>query len=467
MVEWLIVSSPTSRRALTIGLLTCVTAVAFEGMAVVTAMPAAAADLGDLHLYAWAFTAMMIAQLIAIVVAGRVSDVLGPVRPLLIGLVVFALGIVVAALAPTMLVLLVGRFIQGLGGGAVYLTLMVVTAIAYDPAERARIMTWYSACWMLPSFIGPVVAAWLSKTLSWHWVFWSVLPFVVLGLALMAPGLAHLAQRAQPDAAGAAAPVPTHAAVAVALGIALVQVAGQRLEPLSLLWLALGVVLLGVWFRRLMPRGWGPAPGQARPTSQAGLPSVVNTRLLVSGAFFGAQSFLPLMLTTRGVALEVAGLVITLGSVGWMGGSWLQARRWLRVSRDQIIVAGAACVAAGIGLLAVAGWLGGTGLVLSGLGSVLAGLGMGLQSSSTALATMQLSPEAEIGRNTSSLQVGETTGNALFAGAAGTIFAALNPVAAGHVTFGWVMTAVALVAGAGVLTARAIGHVANHSLREA
>ena len=173
----------------------------------------------------------MIAQLVAIVVAGRVTDAVGPVRPLLVGLVVFAVGVVVAALAPSMLVLLVGRFVQGLGGGAVALTLMVVTAVAYDPAERARVMTWYSACWMLPSFVGPAVAAWLSETFSWHWVFWAVLPFVALGLALMAPGLAHLAAR-EPDAdAGEADPVPVHAAVAVAAGIALLQVAGQRLEP--------------------------------------------------------------------------------------------------------------------------------------------------------------------------------------------------------------------------------------------
>lgn len=455
MVEWATVSSPSSRRALTVGLLTCVTAVAFEGMAVVTAMPAAAADLGDLHLYAWAFTAVMIAQLIAIVVAGRVTDSIGPVKPLLVGLVVFAIGIVIAALAPSMVVLLVGRFIQGLGGGAVYLTLMVVTAVAYDPAERARIMTWYSACWMLPSFIGPALAAWLSQTFSWHWVFWSVLPFVLLGVSLMAPGLAHLASRERPDAAGAADPVPTHAAIAVAVGIALLQLAGQRLELLSLAWSVLGVILLALWFRRLMPRGFAP--------TASGLPSVVNTRLLVAGAFFGAQSFLPLMLTTRGVPLTVAGLVITVGSVGWMGGSWLQARPWLPLSRDRIILAGAVSVAAGVSLLALAGWFGGAGLVLPTLGSTLAGLGMGLQSASTSLATMQLSPEAELGRNTSSLQVGETTGNAVFAGAAGTIFAALNPFAGSAATFGWLMTTVAAVAAMGILAARQIGHVENHS----
>ena len=117
-----------SRRTLTLGLLVCITAVAFEGMAVVTAMPAAAADLGDAELYAWAFSAVMIPQLFAIAATGRIVDRTGPVRPLLIGLFVFAAGVVVAALAPTMIVLLVGRFVQGLGGGAVNLCLLVVTA---------------------------------------------------------------------------------------------------------------------------------------------------------------------------------------------------------------------------------------------------------------------------------------------------------------------------------------------------
>ncbi|HBO53823.1 MAG TPA: MFS transporter [Janibacter terrae] len=449
-------SSTTARRGLTVGLLTCVTAVAFEGMAVVTAMPAAAADLGDLELYAWAFTAVMIAQLIAIVVAGRTTDVIGPVRPLLVGLVVFALGVVVAALAPTMAVLLAGRFVQGLGGGAVNLALMVVTAIAYDPVERARLMTWYSACWILPSLVGPAVAAWLSETFSWHWVFWAVLPLVLVGVVLMAPGLARLASRGRRHAEDAAAPVPTHAAVAVALGVAALQVAGQNLGPASLVWLGVGVALCGVWFRRLMPVGFSPAA--------SGLPAVVTTRLLVSGTFFGAQSFLPLMLTGRGVPLAVAGLVITVGSMGWVGGSWLQARPWFRLSRNRIIVAGAACVAGGVALLAGSGWLGGTDLVLPTLASVLAGVGMGLQSSSTSLATMQLSAEAELGRNTGSLQVGETAGNALLAGAAGTIFAALSPVAPDVVTFGWLMTALVVTAVGGVLAAGRIGHVENHLL---
>ena len=462
-MEWVFVSS--SRRGLTIGLLLCVTAVAFEGMAVVTAMPAAAADLGDLHLYAWAFTAVMIPQMFAIVVAGRMCDRIGPTRPLLVGLAVFAVGVVVAALAPTMLALLVGRAIQGLGGGALNLALMVLTAVAYDPAERARIMTWYSACWMLPSFIGPAVAAWLSETFSWHWVFWSVLPLVAIGLAFMAPTLARLSARAavaaamaeNTDASETTPPViRTHAALAVAAGLALLQWAGQRLEPMSLVWAVAALVLLVVWFPRLMPQGFTPvAPG---------LSATIMVRGLMAGSFFGMQTFLPLMLTGRGASLMAAGAVITVGSVGWMTGSWLQARPWLRLSRNQIIQAGSCSLAAGVALIAASGWLGGADLILPTVGSVFAGLGMGLQSASTSLVTMQLSSESDIGRNTSSLQVGETSGNAVFAGGAGTIFAALSTQATDAVTFGTLMTALAVVGALGIAAAHRIGHVRNFSL---
>ncbi len=442
-----------SRRTLTLGLLVCITAVAFEGMAVVTAMPAAAADLGDAELYAWAFSAVMIPQLFAIAATGRIVDRTGPVRPLLIGLFVFAAGVVVAALAPTMIVLLVGRFVQGLGGGAVNLCLLVVTAQGYDPVERARIMTWFSACWMMPAFLGPGVAAWVAEKFSWHWVFWMILPFVALGLVFMASGLRHLPPRGDTEAPEN--PVPLLAAVEVAVGLALIQAAGQELGWTSLLWVALGAACLIHGWPRLMPRDFRLAV--------SGLAAVVMVRLITAGVFFGLQSFLPLMLTSRGVSLLVSGAVITIASVGWMLGSWLQARPWLRLSRDQIIIAGAVCVALGAAVTATSAWLPAVSLPLSLLGFTASGVGMGLQTASTSLALMQLSSEEEIGRNGSSLQVGEAAGNALLVGAAGTVYAALTPVASPTVVFGVQMSALALIALAAIGAARRIGFVENHS----
>lgn len=447
------VAVPGQQRALLVGLLVVVTAVAFEAQAVGTAMPAAARDLGQVELYAWAFTATAIPTIVAIVVAGRLADRLGPVRPLLGGLALFAAGTAVAAGASSMPVLLAGRFVQGLGAGAVNLTLMVVTGRAFAPAERARVMTWYSAAWMLPSFVGPGVAAWLSETWSWHWVFWSVLPLVLLGGAVVLPGLRRLPVTPSPSTGGHA---PVRAALAVAVGAALFQVAGQAPSLWSVAAVAGGVALLWRGGPLLMPAGHGPFG--------RGLPAVIGVRALSAGSFFGVSSFLPLALTRQhGVSLFVAGAAITLSSAGWMAGSWLQSRSWLRLRRDQIITAGAALVAAGAVTTAGAAASGWGWIVLPVAGLTLAGVGMGLQSSSTALAVMQLSAEADLGRNTSALQVGEMLGTALIVGLAGTVFAGLSG-SGPQLTFGALDAVLAAAAAASVVASLRIGPVDNHSV---
>ncbi len=450
-------SAVHSRRGLIVGLLLCVVAIAFEAMAVLTAMPAAAADLGDLDLYAWAFTAFMIAQTFAIVAAGQFSDRFGPKPPLVVGFVVFAAGLVVAALAPNMLVLLAARFVQGLGGGTMNLAVMVLVARVFDERERADMLTGFSAAWMVPSFVGPPVAAWLSEYLSWHWVFWSVLPLMAIAGALILRPLqrAELLPHADVPAAGRRQLVW---AALVAAGAAGLQLAGQRIEPWSLAWLAAGLALLLWGLPPLLPAGFRPAG--------AGLPSVIVVRALTAGTFFGAQTFLPLLLVqAEGLPLGWAGAIMTIGSAGWMLGAWLQSRSWLRLRRDQIIVAGAASTALGVLATTAAGWLPGRLLALVVLGWVLAGLGMGLSVASTSLAVFQLSEPVAFGRNTSSLQVGEALGNSIAAGLAGTVFA--FGISQGDQTlgFGGLLTAMSLVAVLGVLSALRIGPVQNHSVR--
>ena len=82
-----------SQRALTIGLCAIVVAIAFETIAVATAMPAAARDLDGLGYYAWAFSGFLIGMLFATVLTGRLSDRIGPAKPLLVGLVIFLAGL--------------------------------------------------------------------------------------------------------------------------------------------------------------------------------------------------------------------------------------------------------------------------------------------------------------------------------------------------------------------------------------
>lgn len=445
---------PVSRRGLTVGLLTSITAVAFEAQAVLTAMPAAAADLGQVDLYAWAFTAFLIPEVVAVVAAGRLSDAIGPVKPLAAGLLICAVGASASALAPTMPFLLLGRFIQGLGAGAVNLTLMVVVGRAYPPNEQARLMTVFSAAWILPSLVGPVVAAWLTENLSWHWVFWGVLPLLMVGAAMMAP---HLASLPRPESDADANPVSLAAATGAAVGIALLQAAGQRLEPLSAVLAVIGIALLGWLVPKLMPTTF-------RWVGR-GLDAAVGTRTLAAGAFFGLTAFLPLMLVEqRKLPLGVAGASIAVSGLGWMVGSWLQSRPWLRWRRDVIVTVGVCVVTAGMAFVAVTAFMTAWPEWTILAGFTLASVGMGLQVASTSLVVMQLSPEAELGRNTSSLQVGELMGSAVLAGFAGTLFAFSRVEALPNI-FVAPVAAMALLASLSIGAALRIGPVENRSLR--
>src|ERR1039458_2522597 len=107
------------RRGLTVGLVLTITFIASEALAVVTVMPVVARDLGGLTLYGWVFSSFMLGSLVGIVLVGRDAARHGPAQPYLAGLMLFASGLVVAGLAPSMAVLVVGRVMQGLGAGAV------------------------------------------------------------------------------------------------------------------------------------------------------------------------------------------------------------------------------------------------------------------------------------------------------------------------------------------------------------
>ena len=447
-------SAQADRRRLTVGLMMCVMAIAFESYAVLTAMPAAARDLGNLDLYAWTFTAFVIAMTFSIVASGQFTDRYGPTAPMVWGFGIFAVGLVLAALAPAMWVLLVARFIQGLGAGTMNVAVMVLIARAFDEKQRATLMTWLSACWMLPAFVGPPLAGWIVKISSWHWVFWAVLPVMAIGGALVLGPLRRV--ELIPEEPHELKKRLMALAGLVAAGLALIQWAGQRLEPLSIVWAVAGLAAVVFGIPPLMPKtiDW----------SGKGISGVVGARLFSAGAFFGAQSFLPLMLIeSRGLEEIITGVTLTVGSVGWMAGALLQSQSWVKWRRDQMITIGVAAIAAGVAILAVAAFFPTSWLGLVMIAWIVAGFGMGLQNPSTSLAVMQLSDEAELGRNTSSLQVGESLGSSLFTGLAGAWFAHFHLTADLPFTFGGLISMMVLVGLIAVFLATRIGPVENHS----
>ncbi len=443
-----------SRTRLVVGLCAGVTAIAFESMSVATAMPAAAADLGRLDLYAWVFSLFSVAMLASTVLGGRVADRSGPYLPLLLGAASFAAGLVAAGVAPTMPVLLVGRTLQGIGAGAINIGWAVTVAQGFSEAERPRLMGLFSTCWMLPSFVGPPVAAWVTETWSWHWVFISVLPLVVAAAVLCGPSLLTL-RREYEAGHDAPAGVPVWAALLTAVAVAAVQYAGQRAasgdgaSALVAVTSVAGLVGLALGVPRLMPAGLlrsGPL-----------LPAIA-TKALLAGPYFVMVSFFPLMMAQlRGWSPFLAGGSLTVGSVGWTLGAWLQSRPPAVLPRGRVIVVGMGLLsAATVTMTALAWWPGlWGGLVV--VGWLLGGLGMGLATTSVQLAVMSLSSPSVQGRNNAAQQLADTLGSCLLVAVAGAVYAAWLPSADLRAGYGWMLTGMVGFTALGLVVAWQIG----------
>lgn len=433
-------------RSLVVGVVGVVVAVAFEAIAVATAMPVAARELGGLREYGLAFSVFLTTSLLGMVVAGVVSDRRGPVLPFVVAAATFAVGLVVAGTASTMLVLIVARAVQGFGAGLNVVSLYVVVARAFPAGLRPRAFSAMASGWIVPSLVGPPVAGALADHASWRWVFLGVLPLLVGAALLVGPHLRGLDGPAGGDAAPQRRTRRLGGAALAAAGAGLFQYAGQQLSghpgsAVALLAVAVGLLVAGV--PRLVPAGTFRLG--------RGLPTVVVLRGLMAGAFFGAETFLPLMLVQqRGLATTLAGASLTGAALTWSLGAWLQGRPTLRTPRWVLLVAGFLLVLVGIGLAAAA-TSDAVPVVTAAVGWTVAGLGMGLGITSLSVLVLELSPVAEQGSNSASLQVSDALGSVLAIGTAGALYATLS-VADGHSAFPYLavdaVMAVICVAGA-------------------
>jgi MFS family permease len=414
------------RRALTLGLVLTVTFVASEALAVVTVMPVVARDLHGLALYGWAFSSFLLASLIGIVLAGRDADRHGPARPYLAGLVLFTAGLLVGGLAPSMWVLVVGRCLQGLGAGAVPAVAYVAIGRSLPQAQRARMMAVLSTAWVVPGIIGPGVAAAVSHLFGWRWVFLGLIPLVVVAGPLALPALLRLGR---PDVA----PSEEHRVVdgvRTAAGAALVLGAlGGRSIWVGALLAVAGVVVGLAPLRRLLPAGTLRA--------RRGLPATMLSRGLLTFAFFGADAYVTLTITTvRHHSTIAAGGVVTASTLAWTLGSWIQARLNDQWEGARMVRVGLVLILVGIAGMA---WQLSDGVPLweAYVAWSVAGLGMGLSYAPISLMMLRAAPAGREGWASASLSLADVLGTALGVGVGGAAVAAVSrasrPVSGGVV----------------------------------
>lgn len=409
------------RRALTVGLVLTITLVAFEALAVSTVMPQVARELGGIELYGWVFSAFFLGSLVGIVVVGGVIDQRGLAGPFAIGLGLFATGLLVSGLAPSMPVLVAARFAQGLGAGTIPPIAYVAIGRSLPESLRPRMFATMSTAWILPGVLGPAIAATIGQALSWRFVFLGLLPLVAASGALTLGALraveAAPANVTGESGAAAADRRRLPLAIQVAVGAGLVTAGLTAPEPLlAILLVAIGLPLGIHALRRLTPEG----TLRARPV----LPAAVLIRGLLTFMFFAIDAFVPLALVEwRGLSLTEAGIALTAGTIVWTAGSWTQARGASRWSSATFVRAGFAVALVGLASFTLVlrqdvPW------TIAIPTFALAGFGMGLSYSPTALIVLREASAEAQGAASSALSLTDALGTALGTGVSGAIVAA-------------------------------------------
>lgn len=398
-------------RPITIGATAMISLFALEYIAVGTAMPTVARELDGLDLFALAFGATMAASVIGMVLGGWWSDRSGPARVVSAGAMFLVAGLMVAGLAPTMEILVLGRALQGIGGGLASVAIYVIIGQGLPDRLRPMMFSLLAAAWVLPGLIGPVVTGLAVDHLHWRAVFLVVAPLVLIAWLILRPALGrtHRAHDA-PHLNG----TTVLWAIAAAAMAGVLYLAGDTVQWREVLVGVPLVVVLVLAARRLL------APGAL--TLRRGMPSVIATRGLLGASFIVAEAYLPrLMQEVHGYGVTMSGAVLAIGSVTWALGSLIQGRLPERFDRYLLLRVGTCIVGAGMVVLLASvagGWPGWTVLVI--WGATLTGVGLAYPT--TSLLTLRLSLPGEVGRNASGLQVSEPLTTAVLLAAAGALF---------------------------------------------
>jgi EmrB/QacA subfamily drug resistance transporter len=324
------------------GVLLGVLLAALDQTIVATAGPAIQVDLGlePAH-YPWLTTAYMVASTVMMPIYGKLSDLFGRRRILVIGIAVFLLGSLLCGVSRSPVQLILSRAVQGLGTAALFTSAFAVIADLFAPAERGKYQGLLSAVFALSSVVGPLIGGFITDVLGWHWVFFVNLPLGAVALAVIAwkmPALrARLERRPRIDFAGAGAliltVVPFLLALSLGRGPSSPSDAGYPWDAWQIAALVAASAVGAMAFLFVERRA--PEPLLDLRLFRDRTFAVGNAATFVIGAtFFASIVFLPLfMVNVIGLSATRSGLTLTPLTLGIVSGNILSGQIVSRLGR--------------------------------------------------------------------------------------------------------------------------------------
>ncbi len=386
---------------------------------VITILPSVVQDIGGLAWYAWNMTLFVVSSILGSALSARLMRKAGPRGSYLTATGIFMAGAALCAAAPSMQILLLGRAIQGLGGGFLFALSYAMINLVFKESLWPRAMALISAMWGIATLVGPAIGGIFAELHAWRYAFGLLVPVTLLFGVLVWRTLP--AQQAKPQAAE---PLP-FIQLALLTGSVLVVSAGSLS---SHGWVNLGGIVVALLMVMLLRQREFGSTVRLLPRNSLSLSSplcwlYMTMALLMIG--LGCEIYVPYMLQhLHGQTPLAAGYITAAAAAGWTL-SEMTSAGWTGRRANQAIVSGPVILAVGLLLMLISipvvfgpPWFNLSGIVL---GLTLAGFGIGLGWPHLLTRVLQKADEQEKETAGASITLVQSFAAALGAALAGTI----------------------------------------------
>jgi EmrB/QacA subfamily drug resistance transporter len=348
---------------------------AVEATIVATAMPAIVSELGDFSLYSWVFSSYLLMNAVTVLIYGKLSDLFGRKPVLTIGIVIFLIGSLLCGLASSMEWLIIARFVQGFGAGAIMPIASTIVGDIYTKEERAKIQGYLSSVWGISAIMGPAIGGLLVEFVSWRYVFWINIPLGILAIIGLNLFLYEKIEKRKPA-------IDYIGAILLTLSITsfmfILVEGGVRFEWVSIPIFLLGTLSIISFFAFILYERKAKEPMMPFELWSERSILIANLTSLTTGVILiGLSTFLPTFV--QGVMEEkpiVAGLTLTTMSIGWPIAATISGRTILTIGfRTTSILGGISLIIGSVIFILLSG---SNSPLFAALGSFLVGVGMGL-----------------------------------------------------------------------------------------
>jgi EmrB/QacA subfamily drug resistance transporter len=296
---------------------------------VATALPTIGRSFDDFENLSWVIIAYLLTSTVVAPLYGKLSDIYGRRGMMLVALGIFMAGSAASAAAPNMLMLILGRGLQGIGGGGIVPLTQSIIADAVPPRERGYYQAYTGSVWIVAGAAGPVLGGVIAE--HWHWsaIFWLNVPLGIVAAMLSNWQLKRVPvhERAHKiDLVGAALMMSS----AVALLLALTW-GGTRYPWLSqpilfLLIIAAALTAIFIWWVLRAPEPFLPVAVLKNPIMRAGCVTTACSQ----GVSIGLTIFAPLYYElVHGLSASDSGLALIPVVMMTTPGSYLSGRAML------------------------------------------------------------------------------------------------------------------------------------------